>query len=774
VTQPLPHSDELTRLQARLAQRYRFERELGRGRMSISYVARDLIHSRPITIRLIPPQAARALDPERFLRSLRAAALVEHPHVLPLLDSGEVDLGDGGPAIYYTLPWVAGESLRERLDREGQLPIAESLRIAADIAGALAAAHARGIVHGDVRPENILLSGGSSVAVLSGLGAGELMADGRYRSPEQSGGAPPYPRSDVYALGVVLYEMLAGEPPGNPVVPLRAGRRPVAEDVELIVAQAIATEPADRFESAAGLASALGAAAVEAGRPVFTTAERLAPRARLTPRWVFFGSSVLVLLVVSLWLRWTAPATADPTAPPPPPNSVAVLPLVNASPDTAGDYLGDGLTGELITALETVPGLRVAGQSSSFGFKGTQLDAQQVGRRLGVGAVLEGSVRQAGGRLRVTTHLVSVAQGFDLWSETYEGDESSIFSVRDEIARAVTRTLRLRLPVGAAPATAPLTSLHTYQAYLAGRALLARESDEDLPGAIVDFELATSLDSAYAPAWTALAETRATELVRGLRPTKDAAELARAAATRALTLDSADARARTMLALVLFARDWKWSQAEREFKRAIELDPDLPDPHHWYSHLLTALGRRDESLNESRRALELSPSDPKLIGHLGWHYLMAGAYEPAETSLARVVAFRPGDADAHYLLARLAEARGDYVQADEHLARVPAHASARPWIQAEIGRVHALAGRTDEAKRILEELRQTAMSGFVPSYELAVLWLALGDTGRALALLDEAAADRDAALPYLRADPRLERLRGDRRFARVVRRLGLP
>ena len=459
VTQPLAQSDPLARLQARLAQRYRFERELGRGRLFVSYLARDLIHGRPITIRLVPPHAAHTLDRERFLRNLRAAAQVEHSRVLPLLDSGEVDLGDGGPALYYTFPWVSGESLRERLSREGQLPIAESLRIAADVAGALAAVHARGLVHGDVRPENILLSGGDSVAVLAGLGAGELTADGRYRSPEQSSGAPPDARADVYALGLVLYEMLAGEPPGDPMVPLRAGRRPVPVDVELIVAQAIAAEPADRFEGAAQLAEALGAAAAEAGRPVFTTAERPGPRPRLSPRWAFFATAVVGLLGVTLWLRYTAPATPTPAEAPPPSNSIAVLPLANASPDTANDYLSDGLTGELIAALETVPGLRVVDQASSLLFKGTQLDAQQAGRRLGVGAVLEGSVRQAGGRLRVTTHLVSVAQGFDLWSETYEGEASEIFGVRDEIARAVTRTLRLRLPVGAAPAPAPRTTL---------------------------------------------------------------------------------------------------------------------------------------------------------------------------------------------------------------------------------------------------------------------------------------------------------------------------
>jgi serine/threonine-protein kinase len=558
------------------------------------------------------------------------------------------------------------------------------------------------------------------------------------------------------------------------MVPLRAGRRAVAEDIELIVAQATAGEPADRFQSAAQFADALGTAAADAGRPMFTTAERPAfRRTRLSPRWAFFTTAVMGLLGVTLWLRYTAPPAVAPSEAPPP-NSVAVLPLANASPDTANDYLSDGLTSELIDALGTVPGLRVAGESSSLLFNGGQLDAQQAGRRLSVGAVLEGSVRQAGDRFRVTAHLVSVAQGFDLWSETYEGEASEIFAVRDEIAKAVTRTLRLRLPVGAAPTPAPRTTLGAYHAYLAGRALAARGSDEALPAAIASLETAIGLDSSFAPAWTALAEARAREMVRGLRPTKEAASLARAAAATALALDSTDARARTMLGLVLFQRDWKWAAAENEFKRAIALDPDLPDPHHWYSHLLTALGRKDESLSESRRALDLSPLDPRLTVHLGWHYLMAGEYERADTVLSRAVALDPGDADAHYLLALVAAARGDFALAEAHLARVPLPASASPRVRAEVGRVEALAGRPDEARPILEELRQTARSGFVPSYELAILWAAMGDPGQALVLLDEAAADRDADLVYLRVDPRLERLRGDRRFARAVRRLGLP
>jgi len=651
-----------------------------------------------------------------------------------------------------------GESLRARLDREGQLPVAESLRIAADAAGALAAAHARGAVHGDVRPETILLSGGAA-----SLG------------PEQANGHPSRDRrADVYSLGRVLYEMLAGEPPRDPVRPLGAGRRAVAQEVELVVAQALARDPADRFQSAAALADALNSAAASAARPGFTTGERVALRRRVSPRWGFFTASVVGFLGVSLWLRFTAPS--PPKAPPPAPlNSVAVLPLVNASPDTANEYFSDGIARELIASLGSVPGLRVVGPASSFAFKRSQLDAQQAGQRLGVGAVVEGSVRQSGGRLRVTAHLVSVAQGFDLWSETYEVETAAVFAVQDQIARAVAGALRPR--TAGASGTPPLslrTNPEGYRAYLAGRALSARPTAETIPAAIADFEIAIGLDSAYAPAWAALAEAHTAQIILGLQPTEQVAPLARAAAERALALDSTLAPAHTALGLVLFFHDWNWTESERELRRAIELNPNLPDPQHWYSHLLTALGRTEESLAASRRALELSPLSPAMSTHLGWHHLIAKEYDLAAEALDRAVTLDPTAPDAHYHLALLKAARGDYAAAESHLGRVPAPAADRPAIRAELGRIYALSGRTEEARRIRDELRELAMSGYVPSYQLAHLTLALGEVERAVALLGEAAADRDEAVVYLRVDPRLDRLRDDRRFTRLVRRLGLP
>jgi serine/threonine-protein kinase len=507
---------------------------------------------------------------------------------------------------------------------------------------------------------------------------------------------------------------------------------------------------------------------------MFTTGERLAPRRGFSPRWTFFTTLVVGLLAVSLWLRYSAAPVPGPPPVPPPVNSIAVLPLVNASPDTANDYLSDGITGELIAALGTVPGLRVIGPSSSLAFKRSQLEGRQIGRRLGVGAVLEGSIRPAGDLIRVNANLVSVAQGFDLWTETYEVELTDLPSVQQDLTRSVVRALRLRLPAGAALPAHPGTRLDAYREYLAGRALSARPTEETVPAAIAALENAVGLDSAFAPAWAALAEARTREMALDLRPTRDAAPLAREAAERALAFDSTLAGAHTALGLVLFLRDWEWGAAERAFQRAIALNPNLPDPQHWYSHLLTALGRGEESLAASRRALELSPADPAMSAHLGWHHLMAGESRQADEALARAVALDPASPDAHFHLALLSAARGDYGSAEEHLARVPLPAATAPRIRAELGRVYALAGRTDEARGIRDELREAAISGYVPAYEMALVTLALGETGRAMALLESSAADRDESVVYLRVDPRWERLRDDRRFARVVRRLGLP
>jgi TolB-like protein/Tfp pilus assembly protein PilF len=506
-----------------------------------------------------------------------------------------------------------------------------------------------------------------------------------------------------------------------------------------------------------------------------TTGERRILRLRLSPRWAFFYFAVFGLLGVSLWLRYTAPIPA-PVArgPEPRPTSVAVLPLVNASPDSANEYFSDGMTEELTAALGRVPGLRVAAPSSAFAIRGRGEDPRDVGRRLNVGTVLEGSVRQDNDRLRVTVHLVSVSEGFDLWSETYERPVGDVWPVQQEIARSVVAALRAPGARPLPPAPTPTQSLDAYTTYLRARHALSRPGAPDPSRAAGLFQEALRLDSAFAPAWAGLAAAQVLRvLVEGDRPA-DAMPAALQAARRALSLDSTLAVAHATIAQVRFLYDRDWNAADSAFRRALEINPNRPDVHHWYAHLLVALGRNDEALGYARRALDLSPLDPELIAHFGWHYLQARRYADARESLDRASAVDSSLAGTRYLLGLLAEVQGDYELAESHFRGTLDRAPDDLEALASVGRTHALAGRAEDARAVLARLDSLSADRYVSPWLLAGIAEALDDKRRAFAWLEEAVADHAGQLVYLNLDPRLDRLRDDRRFARIQRSVGLP
>jgi len=435
------------RLHAALADRYALERELGRGGMATVYLARDLKHGRPVAIKVLRPEIASALGPERFLREIEVAARLTHPHILPLHDSGEA-VG----FLYYVMPFVEGDSLRDRLEREEQLPLEEALQVTREIADALSYAHSRDVVHRDVKPENILFQAGHAVVsdfgiarAITAAASGTLTEAGipigtpGYMSPEQALAKRHLDgRSDIYSLGCVLYEMLAGEPPFtgptaqavlarhslDPVPPLRTVRQAVPLAIEQAVMKALEKVPADRFATASEFADALR-----------------------TPR-----------------ASGPAPTAAIP-------KSIVVLPFANLSPDPDNEYFSDGITEEIINALSQLPGLHVAARTSSFAFKGKSAGIAEVGARLKVATVLEGSVRKAGSRVRITAQLVNVADGYHLWSERYDRELDDIFAIQDAIARTIAHRLEVALagPAGDMLVTPPTESLAAYQLYLKAR-----------------------------------------------------------------------------------------------------------------------------------------------------------------------------------------------------------------------------------------------------------------------------------------------------------------
>ncbi len=494
-----------------------------------------------------------------------------------------------------------------------------------------------------------------------------------------------------------------------------------------------------------------------------------------TRRWAFFFVAVFGLLGVTLWLRYTAPLPAGAARiPESRPSSVAVLPLVNASPDSANEYFSDGITDELTAALGRVPGLRVAAPSSAFALKGRGEDPRVFGRRLDVAAVLEGSVRQDNDRLRISVHLVSVSEGFDLWSETYERPAGDVWAVQQEIARSVVAALRApgARPQPAAPL--PTRSLDAYLIYLRARHAVSRPGAPDPSQAAALYREAIRLDSSFAPAWAGLGGAEIQRaVVEGVRPA-DAMLAARDAAVRAMGLDSSLAVAHFTFAQVRFLYDRDWSGADSAFQRALLLNPNRPEIHHWYAHLMLVLGRGDEALAHGRRALELSPLDPELIAHGGWHYIHAGRYADARESLDRAAAVDSARAGTRYLQGLLAEVQGDYELAESHYREALDVAPGDLETLASLGRIHGLSGRPDDARGVLAQLDTVSATRYVSPYLLAGIAEAMGDRSRAFAWLEEAVADHAGQLVYLELDPWLDRLRGDRRFARIRRSVGLP
>src|SRR5213594_1592887 len=585
-------------LASTLADRYGIERELARGGMAAVYLAEDRKHGRKVAIKVLQAELVAHLGAARFLREIRIAARLTHPHILPLIDSGEA-----GGLLYYVMPHVPGGSLRQRLAREPRLPLPEAIRIARDVGAALDYAHREGFVHRDVKPENVLLVDGHAVLADFGIARAIFQAGGEhvtevglaigtpeYMSPEQAAGDRELDgRCDVYAFACVIYEMLAGEPPfsgdsaraivaqhlSEPPPPLRARRPDAPASVEQALARALAKDPADRFASVAAFITAL-----EDTRP------------------------------------GAAPSLVGKT------RSIAVLPFVNASADPENEYLCDGVTDELINALTKVEGLRIASRTSVFPLKGKPQDIRAIGALLGVSAVLEGTVRKSGDRLRITVQLTAADDGRNLWSERYDRTLDDMFAVQDEISRTIVSTLRTTFLADIADPTPQryTHNLEAYSLYLKGRFCWNKRSQEGVLESIAYFKQAIDQDPGYTLAYSGLSDSYGLQVdYRGV-PVTEGYELARRYALKALELDDNLPEAHTSLAWVQFAYDWDWEGAEGSYRRALALNPAYATGHHWYSFVLLVSGQSEQALVEAHAALELDPSSLSVRRGLGWLY----------------------------------------------------------------------------------------------------------------------------------------------------------
>ena len=748
--------DIATRLRAALGDRYLIEEEIGRGGAATVYLAEDVKLARKVAIKVLRPGTSAGYEPQRFLREIRIAARLAHPQILPLHDSGECD-----GLLYFVMPYAGCESLRDRLEREGPLPLDVALRIARAVAGALAYAHRLHVIHRDIKPENILLQEGEPVVADFGVATAISAAAGdsvvitdhgfavgtpAYMSPEQASAESGLDgRTDQYSLACVLYEMLAGEPPFagtgaratmarhaiEPPPSIRARRPTVPVAVERALERALAKSPADRFP----------------GMPEFVAA-LVDPAADLASAAAYTGGDA---------------------------RAIAVLPFVNASADPDNEYFSDGMTEELITALTKVEGLNVASRTSVFALKGAREDVRTLGARLNVSAVLEGSVRRAGSRLRITAQLTGVRDGRTLWSERYDRELADVFAIQDEIARTIVDTLRVTLlqDLGDPTPVRYTANLRAYNLYLKGRYSWNRRTPAAIAEGIRYFEAAIAEDADYALAYTGLADSYALQIDYRGAPVQEGLERARVEATRALALDETLAEAHTSLAWVTFIYDWDWPLAARHFRRAIELNPRYSVARQWYSWFQVAMGQTELALAEGRQAVALDPASVSIRRSMGWLYYYARQPEQALEQLRRALAMNPTAEENHRLLGLAYAQMGQWDEAAAALREAVAVSESPALAIAGLGLVAAGRGRPDEARAVLGELEARRRQGYVSPVAFAQVYAALGEADPAFEWIERAHEERRGWLVYFNVEPTVDALRADPRFRRLLERMRL-
>ena len=740
---------------AALGDRYIIERELGRGGMATVYLAEERKHGRKVAIKVLRPEITAALGTDRFLREIGIAAQLSHPHIVALIDSGEA-----AGLLYYVQPHVPGGSLRERLDETRQLPVKDALRIAQEVGAGLDFAHRKGFVHRDVKPENILFADGHAVLADFGVARAccdaEADADARrelvtevgfavgtpeYMSPEQASGEIELTAaSDVYSLACVVYEMLAGESPfhgaGHRAVmakqvteaprPLRSLRPEVPPSLERAIARALEKDPDQRTATAADF-----------------VAELLAPPALLR-----------------------SPAVT---------RSIAVLPFINASPDPENEYLSDGITDELIDALAKISGLRVASRTSAFALKGKPLDVRAVGALLGTSVVLEGTVRKAGHRLRITAQLTSTEDGRLLWSQRYDRQLVDVLAIQDEIAATIVNTLRATMFAHLSePIAGRYTeSIQAYGLYLKGRYEWNKRTQEGVAEAIRYFERAIAEDPGYAPAYAGLADSYSLDVDYRSIPVQEAYQRAKEYARKALALDESVPTAHASLAWTLFIYDWQWEEAEREFRRAIALNPRYASAHQWFAFLLAARGQQDAALLEGHTALELDPASVSARRAVGWLYYYARRYHQAREHLSRAIEMNPMAVESYRMLGSAMALQGDVTEAERVLREALTLEGAGAYSKATLGWLLARSGRRADAEQLLRELELSRGEGYVSPVAFAILHIGLANLQEALDWSERAYDERRGWLAYVNVNPIFDPLRNEPRFAALVRKMRL-
>ncbi len=778
------------RLIAALADRYRIERELGQGGMATVYLAEDIKHHRNVAIKVLREDLAASMGSARFLREIEIAAQLQHPNILPLLDSGDAD-----GFLYYVMPYVTGQSLRERIGREGELPIHEAVRLMIEVADALAHAHAHGVVHRDIKPDNVMISGRHALVADFGVAKAVTEATGRstvttlgvavgtpaYMSPEQAAADPHIDhRSDIYAVGAMAYELLTGRPPFIGATPQQvlaahvteapdsvAKRRPgITAPLEAIVMRCLAKRPADRWQTAGELHAAL--------EPFGTPSTGITPTetkpvdSAKVRRLQRIGIAALLVVVAALvvWKVW--PTKSASTAA----RAIAVLPFENVARDTAFDYLADGIANDVRSGLMKLPGLSVKARTSSEAAKGKSV--HDAGALLNVSAVLQGTYRRVPDKTTITVELVNVADESALWTETYVlPSDGNFAAAQDSITSAVSKALHLEGSAAAATAIAQrgTNDAQAYDLYLKAEHFFGVRGKANLARAIEYYHAAIARDSTFARAYAGLAMLLTIypsyAQVNADSATREAAALAR----KALALDPLLVEGHLALADVLTVQQ-RPEEAEPEYLAAVKGDPRNVTARQWHGDNLSLLGRADEAIREGRASLDLDPLSAVAANDFAYSLINAGQFDEAARVARRAVEIDSTMSYAQMYLAMAQAFLGMPDSAQAGLERFYRLDSLGPLARGMHIFGLAIGARWADAERELAVLERSPARGSL-DLDLMIANIALGNKEAALTALESMVKTRSfyAASTSMGCEPTFDPLKNEPRFVAAVKEM---
>jgi eukaryotic-like serine/threonine-protein kinase len=826
---------------------YRILSQIGAGGMGEVYLAQDARLGRKVALKLLPDYFTRDEQRvRRFQQEARAASALNHPSIITIHEIGEAE-----SRHYIATEFVEGETLRHRMSKH-KMSLTESLDVAVQVTGALAAAHQAGIVHRDIKPENIMLRPDGIVKVLDfGLAKlaeqravsvesqsptvvkvetdpGTVMGTASYMSPEQARGQAVDARTDIFSLGVVIYEILAGRAPFEGETPsdviaaiLKSVPPPLTQcapeaptELQRIVSKAMRKEAEERYQTikdmlldlkslkqeieyearqersshpeisnatiqsnpgGIGTENNLAAQTAEAPTRTTSSAEYLVSEIKRHKRGAVLIIVALLVSVAAIVYFSIGIGRQNAIV------SLAVLPFVNVGADPDAEYLSDGVTESLINSLSQLSNLKVMSRNSVFRYKEREQqaaspDAQAVGRELGVRGVLTGRIVQRGDMLSISVELVDVKDNTHIWGEQYDRKLNDLLAVQREVAKEITQKLRVKLT---GEDQKRLTKDYTenteaYQLYLKGRYYWNKRTEEGIKKSIVYFEEAIRKDPRYALAYAGLSDSYYTLPGIGLYRPKEAMPKAKAAVTKALEIDDTLAEAHASLGPIKLYYDWDWPGAESEFKRAIELNPSYATAHQWYAEYLITLGRVDEAVREIRRAQELDPFSLTINTQVGWIFYYARQYDQAIEAYRKALELDPNFAYAHGRFTRAYIAKGMYEEAVNEYSKSAFITRLRPGAEAILREAYGKSGWKGFLKKQIELEKEAAKQVYISPYRIANHYALLGENDQAFDWLDKACEERAISLVQLKVDPQMDGLRRDPRYEELLRRIGFP